>query len=184
MKKKGAVLSVIFLVIGIGIGIVGVKYITEWNEPEASYVEASVPKLNRIRGDIAKLKSELKEKGQYRCCIKNDCNWCALYMGHCPCEDLVKKEGNEKSCPECAAAWNRKQGKIPGVDPDAIEAITFGIYGYEKGGHHHPDYKGSDKGDVIHDHGGHDEEKEPQNKTKKEDEGIGHDDHGGPGHHH
>ena len=61
-------------------------------------------------------------------------------MGHCPCEDLVSVKGKEQSCPECAAAWNKKQGKIPGVDPDAIEITTFGVYGVEQGGHHNPHY--------------------------------------------
>ena len=52
------------------------------------------------------------------------------------CADLVSEKGNEKSCPECAAAWDRKQGKILGVDPDAIQVTSFGVYGFEKGGDH------------------------------------------------
>lgn len=28
------------------------------------------------------------------------------------------------------------QDNIPGVDSNAIQVTTFGIYGYEKGGHH------------------------------------------------
>lgn len=114
-------------------------YYRYWQEPEAEYVETENIKLVQIREDLVELKSELKQKGLYSCCIKNDCNWCAIYMGHCPCAKLVSKKGNEKSCPECAAAWNRKQGKILGVDPDAIQITTFGVYGFEKGGYHHPE---------------------------------------------
>ncbi|MFQ5952197.1 MAG: hypothetical protein ACE5JK_02185 [Candidatus Omnitrophota bacterium] len=112
-------------------------YFKYWHEPEATYIETKNPKLIEIRKDMEEFKSDLREEGMYHCCIKNDCNWCALYMGHCPCEKLVKMKGAEKSCPECAAAWNRKWGKIPGVDPDAIEVTTFGIYGFEKKEHHH-----------------------------------------------
>lgn len=65
-------------------------------------------------------------------------------MGHCICADLVAVEGKEQSCPECAAAWNRKRGKIPGVD--AVEVITFGVYRYEnEGKHYHPLLKGEEK---------------------------------------
>lgn len=141
MSKKILPPIIGMLIVGIVLGAIGVLYITQWREPSATYVGTSDPKLTSIRENLTELKAELKAKGMYNCCIKNDCNWCALYMGHCPCADMVKKESTEKSCPECAAAWNRKQGKIPGVDPDAIQVTTFGIYGYEKGGHHlHEDH--------------------------------------------
>lgn len=153
MSKKILPLIIIVLIVGIVLGAIGVLYITQWREPSATYVETSDPKLTSIRENLTELKAELKAKGMYNCCIKNDCNWCALYMGHCPCADMVQQKDKEKSCPECAAAWNKKQGKIPGVDPNAIGVTTFGIYGYEKGGHHLPDFKGSKEehgGDVHH----------------------------------
>ncbi len=112
-------------------------YLTGSNEPSAVYSETSNVKLTGIRKDLKVLKQELRDAGEYKCCIKGDCNWCALQMEHCPCDELVQKKGAEESCPECAAAWNNKQGKIPGVDPDAIRVTTFGVYGNEPGGHHH-----------------------------------------------
>jgi len=135
MKKP----TVLFLIICFGIGILSYYYFSEGNEPEAFYSVTTNTKLEMIRNDLAELKADLKKKGKYNCCIKNDCSWCAIYMGHCPCEDLVSRKGSEKSCPECAAAWNKKQGKIPGIDPDAIQVTTFGVFGLEKEGHHHPD---------------------------------------------
>lgn len=114
----------------------GFAYFILWNEPASTYSKTNNPQLIAIREQLDNLKEELKSKGRYNCCIKNDCNWCALYMGHCPCGQLVSEKGNEKSCPECAAAWNRKQGKVPGVDADAIDVTTFGVYGFEKDGHH------------------------------------------------
>lgn len=91
----------------------------------------------------------MREKGKYRCCIQNDCAWCAIYMGYCICADLLVIEGREQSCPECAAAWNKKRGKIPGVDPDAVEIITFGVYGFEDDGEH---YNPPGKGEVEDTH--------------------------------
>lgn len=137
MCKKLGVTIFLTAVIAIFIGV----YMKYWQEPTATYVETNNPKLVQVRKDLSELKAELRAKGQYNCCIKNDCNWCLLHMGHCPCAKMVQKNGVEKSCPECAAAWNRKQGKIPGVDPDAVQVTTFGIYGFEKGGHHNPGFK-------------------------------------------
>jgi hypothetical protein len=130
------------IVIGAGASFLYSRFISQQLEPEAIYLETDSAKLIELRQDLDNLKSELKKKGLYSCCIKNDCNWCAIYMGHCPCARLVFEKGNEKSCPECAAAWNRKQGKFPGVDPDAIEVTTFGIYGFEEGHHFNKETSG------------------------------------------
>lgn len=129
----------IFIIVGF-FSIVFFLYMKYWREPKASYIHTDNPKLIKIRKDLSELKSELRKKGIYNCCIRNDCNWCAIYMGHCPCAELVFEKGNEKSCPECAAAWNRKQGRFPDVDPDAIKVTTFGVYGFEEEhshSHHH-----------------------------------------------
>ena len=58
----------------------------------------------------------------------------------------MSEKGNEKSCPECAAAWNLKLGRVSGRDPDAIKVTTFGIYGFEEDVHHREEgheHKGS-----------------------------------------
>lgn len=129
--------TIFLIVVSItAIGLFSTFYFKYWHEPKATYIETNNPNLTKIRSDLDKLKADLRKKGLYSCCIRGDCNWCAIYMGHCPCADLVMEEGKEKSCPECAAAWNRKQGRFPSVDPDAIEVTTFGIYGFEKEGHH------------------------------------------------
>lgn len=134
MNKRLFISFIILITVGIVLVFLYFKY---WQEPEVKYIETENPKLIQVRKDLKKLKSDLKKKGLYACCIRNDCNWCAIYMGHCPCADLVSKKGDEKSCPECAAAWNRKQGRFPSVDPDAIKVTTFGIYGFEEEGRHH-----------------------------------------------
>ncbi|MDP6380968.1 MAG: hypothetical protein QF662_06455 [Phycisphaerae bacterium] len=142
----------------VAVAALAVLYFAYWREPAATYVHTKNPKLVQIRSDLNELKSELRKKGMYACCIRGDCNWCALYMGHCPCAGLVSEKGKEKSCPECAAAWNRKQGRIPGVDSDAIEVTTFGIYGFEKGGHHLPESAGGDAEEEAEDADEHEEE--------------------------
>ncbi|UUV20023.1 hypothetical protein NRK67_16935 (plasmid) [Fusobacteria bacterium ZRK30] len=130
-------ISIILLLIGYHL------YTIEFWEPKASYNGSEVISVAALQNNLEALKQELREKGEYRCCIQNDCAWCAIYMGHCICADLITVEGREQSCPECAAAWNKKRGKIPGVDSDAVEVITFGVYGFENNGeHYHPPVKG------------------------------------------
>lgn len=132
--KRAFIGLLIIIIIGGG------GYYFYWlyiHEPSAQYVPTDDPELKKVRSNLKAIKTRLNREGKYDCCIHNACNWCALYMGHCSCQHLVKQKGNEKSCPECAAAWNRKQGNIPGIDPKAIEVTTFGIYGYEKEGHHY-----------------------------------------------
>lgn len=136
-KGKILSLSVVFLVVTIFAGL----YLFYQTEPIARYEETDNTQLKAIRQNLTALKKQLRKEGKYMCCIKNDCNWCALHMGHCPCANLVRQKGKEKSCPDCAAAWNKKQGRFPGVNADAIEVTTFGIYGYEQGGHHYESKK-------------------------------------------
>ena len=154
MKKAG--LAGV-LIAAVAVALLATRYIGQWREPKAKYEATDNPALARIREELTGLKADLKRKGVYSCCIRNDCNWCAIYMGHCPCAEMVMEKGNEKSCPECAAAWNMKQGRIPGIDPEAIRVTTFGIYGYEGGGHHSPEAGGKDEG------GNHGDEEERGN---------------------
>lgn len=141
MTKSKLTIILLGVIIGMAIGWASTMYFNFWKEPKITRLNTDNPELARIRVELDSLKGDLRERGIYNCCIQNDCDWCALQMGHCPCAELISKEGNEKSCPECAAAWNRKRGKIPGVDPDAVQVTTFGIYGFEKDGHHHGNAK-------------------------------------------
>jgi len=144
MKK--IILICLVLLIGVSLGFIATMYFNFWKEPAATRAPTDNPKLISIRKDLDELKDELRKEGNYNCCINHDCDWCALYMGHCPCAQMIQKEGQEMSCPECAAAWNKKQGKIPGVDPDAVGVTTFGVYGYEEEGHHYQNSKDEHKG--------------------------------------
>ena len=84
------------------------------------------------------MKSKLAREGKYNCCLRRKCDWCLLRMGHCSCDEkMAKRGGQAKACPECAAEWNAKRGKVIGKDPDAVQITTFGLYGFEKDGHHY-----------------------------------------------
>lgn len=166
MKGSRKIIGMAILILFGGLGGAGISYyFTELNEPAATYTQTDNSKLTELRKDLKVLKEELRNEGKYACCIRGDCNWCAVQMGHCPCEELVQKEGEEKSCPECAAAWNEKQGTVPGVDADAIRVTTFGIYG-EDGGHHHDEAKNESPSAHAHSEKSQDNVTEAQTQKK------------------
>lgn len=178
MKKVSLIIvSVIIILAGYYL------YTTEFWEPKSSYTGGEVASVAELQEKVEAVKEELREKGEYRCCIQNDCAWCAIYMGHCVCADLVAAEGREQSCPECAAAWDRKRGRIPGVDPDAVEVITFGVYGFEnEGKHYHPPLKGEEEGTLESHHHGEEAHHTIQGMKTEEDQGEEHH-HGDDAHH-
>jgi hypothetical protein len=118
----------LLVVLALLMGAFGYWVFDEWMEPSAEYLATKDIKVQNVRMEVRELVEELEGEGLYKCCIRNDCAWCAIYLGYCPCESLVARRGKEESCPECAAAWNEKRGTVPGVDPDAIKVTTFGIY--------------------------------------------------------
>ncbi len=169
--------KVLFIMVSIVIIFSGYYlYTTEFWEPKSSHTGGEVASVAELQEKVEAVKEELKEKGEYRCCIQNDCAWCAIYMGHCVCGDLVEVEGREQSCPECAAAWDRKRGKIPGVDPDAVEVITFGVYGFEnEGKHYHPPLKGEEEGGLENHHHGEEVHHNTEGMMPEEGENHHHD---------
>ena len=92
--KTGNVIRIVALTLIAGATGAGISYyVTESNEPSAIYTETGNVKLIDIRRDLKVLKQELRDAGKYKCCIKGDCNWCAIQMEHCPCDELVQKKG-------------------------------------------------------------------------------------------
>lgn len=147
-------------------------------EPYGNYVKTQEQKLMEIREDLDAHINALKAEGKYRCCIASECKWCAIYMGHCNCEDVIIKEGIEYSCPECAAAWNKKNNLKPG-DEKYINITDFGIYSDKPGAGKHS----HDIPDAHHDHHGINNEKiESKNKMQNKEHDHGH--HGSHGAHH
>ena len=76
------------------------------------------PTLEKVRAELATVKSQLAESGKYACCMKSPCNLCALNHGNCPCQAELK--GGEGVCGECYAGWKAGRGNVEGVDPKKV----------------------------------------------------------------
>lgn len=59
--------------------------------------------------------------GNYVCCLRHPCDFCALNMGQCPCGKNVAD--GKPVCSECKGGWHAGDGAIPGVSADEVKTL-------------------------------------------------------------
>ncbi len=79
------------------------------------------PEVGRALATLVKAKKDLGAAGSYHCCIKPECNFCALAADKCPCADNVKTPMGV--CGECFLGWKAGAGHVEGVDPNNVKLI-------------------------------------------------------------
>ena len=62
---------------------------------------------------------DLMNDGKYVCCIKDDCDRCALDHQNCDC--AVEVKAGKPVCPDCYAGWQRGDGDVPGVAAKTVK---------------------------------------------------------------
>ena len=74
-------------------------------QPAKSYEQRRAENIN----EMTKLIDEIKDMGEYRCCINPPCDMC--YLGHwifengsCGCDDMIAQGKYDKVCPQCMGA--------------------------------------------------------------------------------
>lgn len=77
-------------------------------------------KQNLLISEIDRYVEELKQAGQYDCCVKPACRQCAITAGECHCQQIVEKDG--PCCGECTQGWVEGRGEIAGVDREQVLA--------------------------------------------------------------
>lgn len=77
-------------------------------------------KQTMLISEIDRYVEELKQAGQYDCCVKPACRQCAITAGECHCQQVVEKDG--PCCGECTQGWVEGRGEIPGVDREQVLA--------------------------------------------------------------
>lgn len=77
-------------------------------------------KQTMLISEIDRYIDELKQAGQYDCCVKPACRQCAITAGECHCQQVVEKDG--PCCGECTQGWVEGRGEIPGVDREQVLA--------------------------------------------------------------
>jgi hypothetical protein len=77
-------------------------------------------KQTLLISEVDRYIDELKQAGQYDCCVKPACRQCAITAGECHCREVVEKDG--PCCGECTQGWVEGRGQIPGVDREQVLA--------------------------------------------------------------
>ena len=77
-------------------------------------------KQNLLISEIDRYVEELKQAGQYDCCVRPACRQCAITAGECHCQQVVEKDG--PCCGECTQGWVEGRGEVPGVDREQVLA--------------------------------------------------------------
>ena len=77
-------------------------------------------KQTLLISEIDRYIEELKQAGQYDCCVRPACRQCAITAGECHCQQVVEKDG--PCCGECTQGWVEGRGEVPGVDREQVLA--------------------------------------------------------------
>ncbi|MEX2191741.1 MAG: hypothetical protein WEB33_13650 [Bacteroidota bacterium] len=75
--------------------------------------------LDDIRARLKETKRALAREGEYSCCIAPSCDFCAISVGKCPCNDNLSS--GDPVCHECKGGWQAGLGAIDGVKADDVK---------------------------------------------------------------
>lgn len=75
--------------------------------------------LDEIRTRLKETKRALAREGKYSCCIAPSCDFCALSVGKCPCNENLSK--GDAVCHECKGGWKAGLGVVEGIDPTDVK---------------------------------------------------------------
>jgi hypothetical protein len=76
-------------------------------------------KVAQAKQLLKEAKKSLEKEGKYDCCIKGDCDRCALDHQNCNCAKDVK--AGKAVCSDCYAGWQRGDGTVPDVDAKKVK---------------------------------------------------------------
>jgi hypothetical protein len=70
---------------------------------------------------VEKFKQQAIRAGRYRCCLHHPCDYCALHMGTCPCDEQL--DSGKPVCNECKGGWYAGDGEAKGKTADQIKTF-------------------------------------------------------------
>ncbi|MEX1277001.1 MAG: hypothetical protein WEB62_10195 [Bacteroidota bacterium] len=87
------------------------KQVIQKNNPEQV--------LDEVRSKLKETKRALAREGKYSCCISPSCDFCALSVGKCPCNENLSN--GDPVCHECKGGWQAGYGLIDDVQPEEVK---------------------------------------------------------------
>lgn len=91
--------------------------------------DAMMNKLSRSRpralksaaATVETFKQKAINAGKYRCCLKHPCDFCAMKLGTCPCDEQL--DHGKPVCNECKGGWYTGDGEAKGKTADQIKTF-------------------------------------------------------------
>ncbi len=75
--------------------------------------------LDEIRTRLKETKRALSREGEYSCCIAPSCDFCAISVGSCPCNENLSNK--DPVCHECKGGWQAGLGVVEGVKAENVK---------------------------------------------------------------
>jgi hypothetical protein len=77
--------------------------------------------MDEVRAKLKDAKRSLAREGKYSCCISPSCDFCALSVDKCPCNENLSN--GDPVCHECKGGWQAGHGVVEGVNPADVKAV-------------------------------------------------------------
>jgi hypothetical protein len=77
--------------------------------------------LEEVRLKMKEAKRALARERKYSCCISPSCDFCAVSVGSCPCQNNLA--AGKPVCHECKGGWHAGFGVVDGVKPEEVKTL-------------------------------------------------------------
>ncbi len=113
MSIAALVAVLTFLPFSVEIGDTHAEHsaVTQTQDPEKA--------LDKVRADLKDAKRSLARDGKYSCCISPSCDFCAISVGQCPCNENLSE--GKPVCHECKGGWMAGHGVVEDVNPEEVQ---------------------------------------------------------------
>lgn len=123
-RKVWLALAVSFICLaatGITVGVFAQEAPQQMLEKMKMMMENRPEAMKEAHQAVDRQKREAAAEGNYSCCLRHSCDFCALNMGQCPCGQNVAE--GKPVCSECKGGWHAGDGAVPGVQPEKVRTL-------------------------------------------------------------
>ncbi len=119
------VLTVLFVVSSFGAGMLVLAQQNAVSPEQLEMMQKMMmnrPAAMKEAGQtIQDQKTQAISEGNYSCCLRHSCDYCALNMGQCPCRPNLQR--GMAVCNECKGGWHAGDGAVAGIDADDVTTM-------------------------------------------------------------
>ena len=125
MKNPFLVITITAAVAASVLAVAGLGANRLHQDMEHKMMDMRSASLKKAATTVDKSKKALTKTGNYSCCLKHSCDFCALRMGGCTCGPMASSD--KPVCNECKGGWAAGDGAIPGKKDEDIKTMPRGM---------------------------------------------------------